>query len=86
MRYLRQCYPSIKISVEAEKPARPGLQELANEADVVFYSKSWAQVRLLPTTAHIVSQGHSLLNLVQGQAYASAEECLRKQSRMTCNA
>lgn len=49
MRYLRQCYPSIKISVEAEKPARPGLQELANEADVVFYSKSWAQVRVLPT-------------------------------------
>ncbi|GFF35515.1 putative PfkB family kinase [Aspergillus lentulus] len=64
MRYLRQCYPSIKISVEAEKPARPGLQELANEADVVFYSKSWAQ----------------------GQAYASAEECLRRQSRLTRNA
>ncbi|KAH2919638.1 hypothetical protein KXW25_004948 [Aspergillus fumigatus] len=43
MRYLRQCYPSIQISVEVEKPARHGLQELAIEADVVFYSKSWAQ-------------------------------------------
>ncbi|RHZ65675.1 uncharacterized protein CDV56_108342 [Aspergillus thermomutatus] len=52
------------ISVEAEKPGRPGLQELANEADVVFYSKSWAQ----------------------GQDYASAEECLRKQWPMTRNA
>ncbi|KAH2290477.1 hypothetical protein KXW82_001664 [Aspergillus fumigatus] len=43
MRYLRRCYPSIQISVEVEKPARHGLQELAIEADVVFYSKSWAQ-------------------------------------------
>ncbi|RHZ72355.1 hypothetical protein CDV55_105580 [Aspergillus turcosus] len=64
IRYLRQSYPSIKISVEAEKPGRPGLQELANEADVVFYAKSWAQ----------------------GQGYASAEECLRKQWPMTRNA
>ncbi|KAF7172640.1 hypothetical protein CNMCM5623_004790 [Aspergillus felis] len=64
MRYLRQCYPSAKISVEAEKPGRPGLQELANEADVIFYSKSWAQ----------------------GQGYASAAECLRKQRPMTRNA
>ncbi|EAW08486.1 ketohexokinase [Aspergillus clavatus NRRL 1] len=41
--YLRQQYSSVRISVEVEKPARPGLQELAMEADVVFYSKSWAQ-------------------------------------------
>jgi ketohexokinase len=32
------------VSVEVEKPGRAGLQELAEEADVVFYSKSWAQV------------------------------------------
>ena len=31
------------ISVELEKPGREGLQELALEADVVFYSKSWAE-------------------------------------------
>lgn len=44
IQYLRQKFPSVRISVEAEKPGRPGLQELAVEADVVFYSKSWAQV------------------------------------------
>ena len=34
------------VSVEVEKPAREGLRELAAEADVVFYSKTWAQVWL----------------------------------------
>lgn len=41
---LRRSFPAVKISVEVEKPSRVGLQELAAEADVVFYSKSWAQV------------------------------------------
>ncbi|KAL4988230.1 Ribokinase-like protein [Aspergillus falconensis] len=40
MRYIREYYPSIKVSVEVEKPGREGLQELAQEADVVFYSKT----------------------------------------------
>lgn len=31
------------ISVELEKPGREGLQELAYVADVIFYSKSWAE-------------------------------------------
>ncbi|KAF2481004.1 Ribokinase-like protein [Neohortaea acidophila] len=31
------------VSVELEKPGREGLQELAYEADVVFYSKAWAR-------------------------------------------
>lgn len=31
------------ISVELEKPGREGLQELAYEADMVFYSKAWAR-------------------------------------------
>ena len=51
IRYLRERHPSVRISVEVEKPGRPGLQELAAEADAVFYSKSWAQVltfRLFP--------------------------------------
>ncbi|XRM39748.1 hypothetical protein ABZX51_003090 [Aspergillus tubingensis] len=43
IRFLRQRYPSATISVEVEKPGREGLQNLAEEADVVFYSKSWAQ-------------------------------------------
>ncbi|PYH49935.1 ketohexokinase [Aspergillus saccharolyticus JOP 1030-1] len=41
--YLREQFPAVKISVEVEKPERPGLQQLAKEADVVFYSKVWAQ-------------------------------------------
>lgn len=32
----------LSVSVEVEKPGREGLQELAQEADVVFYSRSWA--------------------------------------------
>ncbi|KAL8671626.1 MAG: hypothetical protein Q9168_003877 [Polycauliona sp. 1 TL-2023] len=44
IQYLRQRFPNVLISVEVEKPARDGLQDLAALADVVFYSKSWAQV------------------------------------------
>lgn len=33
----------LKISVELEKPSREGLQDLAHEADVIFYSKAWAR-------------------------------------------
>ncbi|MCJ1353735.1 MAG: hypothetical protein MMC33_003722 [Icmadophila ericetorum] len=43
IRYLRDHFPAIQVSVELEKPAREGLQALAAEADIVFYSKSWAQ-------------------------------------------
>ncbi|KAK8066986.1 Ribokinase-like protein [Apiospora hydei] len=43
IQYLRQALPKASISVEVEKPDREGLQELAAEADVVFYSKSWAE-------------------------------------------
>jgi ketohexokinase len=42
--HLRKSAPEARISVEVEKPGRQGLQELAAEADVVFYSKSWAEV------------------------------------------
>lgn len=44
MHYLRRYFPAMKISVEVEKPGRSGLTNLAAEADVVFYSKSWALV------------------------------------------
>lgn len=33
----------LTISVEVEKPGREGLQALAHSADVVFYSRSWAE-------------------------------------------
>ncbi|KAK7965960.1 uncharacterized protein PG986_000237 [Apiospora aurea] len=47
IQYLRQAMPKASISVEVEKPDREGLQELAAEADVVFYSKSWAEVSVV---------------------------------------
>lgn len=44
VRTLREKLPNAQISVEVEKAGRDGLRELAAEADVVFYSKSWAEV------------------------------------------
>lgn len=41
---IRERLPRAKISIECEKPRRPGLPELAAEGDFVFYSKDWAQV------------------------------------------
>jgi len=43
--YLRQSHSDTRVSVEVEKPGREGLEELAKAADVVFFSKSWAQAR-----------------------------------------
>ncbi|KAI0167106.1 Ribokinase-like protein [Hypoxylon sp. FL1284] len=43
IRYLRQSFPKTRVSVEVEKPGREGLEHLAAEADVVFYSRSWAE-------------------------------------------
>lgn len=44
VRTLRDKLPNAQVSVEVEKPGRDGLRELAAEANVVFYSKSWAEV------------------------------------------
>jgi ketohexokinase len=44
IRYLRKHFPDVKISIEVEKPQREGLEALANAADVIFYSKTWAKV------------------------------------------
>jgi ketohexokinase len=77
IRYLRQKFPGVRVSVEAEKPARPGLQELAMEADAVFYSKSWAQV------CPCLSQPIVIVLRNQAQGYQSAADCLRKQSELT---
>ncbi|KAK5944313.1 hypothetical protein PMZ80_003594 [Knufia obscura] len=35
--------PNLRISVELEKPGREGLQDLAHQADVILYSRSWAE-------------------------------------------
>jgi ketohexokinase len=50
MRCLRQVSPGCTISVEVEKPGREGLVELAAEANVVFYSRGWAEVRRCVTS------------------------------------
>ena len=44
MEFIRLHHPEATISVEVEKPSRDGLQALAQKADAVFYSKSWAKV------------------------------------------
>ncbi|KFA78560.1 hypothetical protein S40288_01432 [Stachybotrys chartarum IBT 40288] len=45
---LRRLLPDSKISVEIEKPGRDGLTDLASAADVVFYSRTWAEVQSSP--------------------------------------
>ena len=44
IQHLRRVHSNSTISVEVEKPGREGLTELANVADVVFYSRGWAEV------------------------------------------
>lgn len=44
IRLLRHVLDTATVSVEIEKPGREGLPELAAEADVVFYSRTWAEV------------------------------------------
>ncbi|KAL8646879.1 MAG: hypothetical protein Q9210_005877 [Variospora velana] len=68
------------ISVEVEKPGREGLQSLAILADVVFYSKSWAQgngyksaEECLRAQATLTSNA-SLLLCTWGESGASALE------------
>ncbi|KUI71551.1 Ketohexokinase [Cytospora mali] len=41
--HIRHHLPRARVSVEVEKPKRDGLRELAAEADVVIYSRSWAE-------------------------------------------
>jgi ketohexokinase len=43
VRFLRENFPHFSISVECEKPERTGMAEVAQYADVVFYSKLWAE-------------------------------------------
>ncbi|KAL4802776.1 pfkB family kinase [Aspergillus unguis] len=61
IRHVREQYPNVKISVEVEKPGREGLQELAQEADVIFYSKSWAQANGYNSAEELVQKQASLI-------------------------
>ncbi|KAI0408208.1 Ribokinase-like protein [Xylaria palmicola] len=46
IQWLRRSTPKTKVSVEIEKPGREGLEELVAEADVVFFSRGWAESKL----------------------------------------
>ncbi|QKD51542.2 Ribokinase-like protein [Fusarium oxysporum Fo47] len=64
IRLLRNVLPKATISVEIEKPGREGLPELAAEADVVFYSRSWAESRGHKTPEQCLSaEGHQKASL-----------------------
>ncbi|RMZ90347.1 hypothetical protein DV736_g2439, partial [Chaetothyriales sp. CBS 134916] len=55
IRHLRRKSPDITVSVEIEKAGRVGLEELAVEADVIFYSQSWAkEVGCTPAWHHVL--------------------------------
>ncbi|RMD41177.1 hypothetical protein DV735_g3946, partial [Chaetothyriales sp. CBS 134920] len=75
IRHLRNKFPNTIVSVEVEKPGRAGLEELAAEADVVFYSQSWAKVFF---QAFLTST--PLLTMSQSKGYSTREECLRAQA------
>ena len=53
---------NLKISVEVEKPGRPGLQDLAHEADVVFYSKAWTRSQNYETAEMCLRQQAEVLS------------------------
>ncbi|KAI1486969.1 Ribokinase-like protein [Biscogniauxia mediterranea] len=55
IRYLRRSKAKAVVSVEVEKPGREGLEELAAEADVVFYSRSWAEDKRYESAQHCLS-------------------------------
>lgn len=63
IRLLRTTLPQARVSVEIEKPGRDGLPELAAQADVVFFSRAWAEVMQL-TTAPLSNQSRLLRSKV----------------------
>lgn len=78
IRWLREQHPNVLISVEAEKPNRPGLEAMAAEADVVFFSKAWAEsighsdvAQFLQAQARVYDKA-SLLCCTWGSAGAAA--------------
>ncbi|KAM7217411.1 Ketohexokinase [Rhypophila decipiens] len=76
IRHLRDVLPSSCISVEIEKPNREGLDRLAAEADVVFYSRTWAESRGYTgpeacLRGEAISPGPSLMLCTWGEQGAS---------------
>jgi hypothetical protein len=69
IRLLRNMLPNATISVEIERPGRQGLVELAGEADVVFYSRSWAEVSQSPPKKGSEWMKESSCGAVSGSHY-----------------
>lgn len=63
----------LKISVEIEKPYREGLQELTHEADVILYSRSWAEAEGYTSAAECLKAQSAML----GFTNYSAGHCKR---------
>ncbi len=57
----------LTISVEVEKAGREGLQELALEADVVFYSRSWAEAAGYSGAEDCLRDQANLLDVGRGE-------------------
>ncbi|OAA60430.1 hypothetical protein SPI_05554 [Niveomyces insectorum RCEF 264] len=81
IQHLRRRRRRATVSVEVEKPQRAGLRALAAEADVVFYSKTWAEVRFSSLAEDLPSTDPA--NGAQDQGYASAEACVQGEAAQT---
>ena len=81
--HLRQQFPTTKISVELEKPGRLRLTELAAQADVVFYSKSWALVGQYRQTSilHVLILWQCRVMVIVHLNLASRAKFLRPKKR-----
>lgn len=77
IRTIREKLPNAQVSVEVEKPGRDGLRELAAEANVVFYSKSWAEV------CDTAPQG-SRTEIQENTTSRSREQCMRRKKETDC--
>ncbi|KAL4726080.1 hypothetical protein ACLX1H_006757 [Fusarium chlamydosporum] len=84
IRLLRNVLPKATISVEVEKPGREGLPELAAEADVVFYSRSWAESRGHSTPEECLkAEGHGKASLSLCTWGADGAACLPRSTGET---
>ena len=72
IRYLREQYPHIIISVEIEKPTETGLEKLIPEADILFFSRDWAEVGSHDRTRIIAIEP----DIIQVHGFATPEKCL----------
>ncbi|KAF1365647.1 Ribokinase-like protein, partial [Lizonia empirigonia] len=68
VRWLRRTYGSgrVRVSVECEKPEREGMRDVAALADVIFYSRLWAEIpHTLPSATLLCTWGSSGAALLQ---------------------